>query len=87
MVEGTGILEGEAAAPGNISRRETGVAAGSSVLPEPETCLLAEGETPVLAGDNRDRFCDRLVNLWGLLIREGAEASCSLRRSSLLDSS
>ena len=59
MVEGTGILE----APGNSSRQETGIADGSSVLPEPEACLLAKGETSVLAGDNRGRFCEQLVNL------------------------
>ena len=45
MVEHTGILE----PPGNNSRRETGVADGSLVLPEPEACLLAKGETPFLA--------------------------------------
>ena len=45
MVEGTGILE----APGNSSRQETGIADGSSVLPEPEACLLAKGETSDLA--------------------------------------
>ena len=59
MVERTGILE----PPGNNSQRETGVADGSWVLPEPEACLLAKGETPVLAGDNRGRFCEQLVNL------------------------
>ena len=59
MVECTGILE----VPGNSSQRETGVADGSSVLSEPEACLLAKGETPVLTGDNRGRFCKQLINL------------------------
>ena len=59
MVEGTGILE----APGSNSQRETGVADSSSVLSEPEACLLAKGETPVLARNGKGRFCDRLVNL------------------------
>ena len=59
MVERTGILE----PPGNNSRRETGIADGSWMLPEPEACLLAKGETLVLAGDNRGHFCERLVNL------------------------
>ena len=59
MVERTGILE----PPGNNSRRGTSDADRSSVLPVPEACLLAKGETPVLAGDNRGRFCERLVNL------------------------
>ena len=59
MVECTGILE----PPGNNLRQGTGIADRSSVLPEPEACLLAKGETSVLAGDNRGRFCEQLVNL------------------------
>lgn len=74
MMGGAGILEGETAAPGNNSRRETRVVDGSSVLLGSETGLLASGETPVVDGDSRGRFCARLANLGGLLIVEEAVA-------------